>query len=338
VFFRGLTTQIMNILVTGGSGFIGTNLVTDLLKEGHNVTIYDKLKSETYPEISIVADVRDKEKLIRSMHGVDAVYHLAAEHRDDVQPTSLYYDVNVGGAENIIYALEKNDVKRLIFTSTVAVYGLNSGEPSENSSVKPFNDYGKSKYEAETIFSKWADSDHTNCLITVRPTVIFGEKNRGNVYNLLNQLASGKFIKVGKGLNRKSMGYVLNLSRFLTTLLKSEPGQFVYNYADKPDLCMNELIDIFYNTVGKNHKNNFKIPYALGLMGGYCFDILAKITGKTYPISSIRIKKFCADTVVSAEKVKDTGFIAPYLLTDGLKRMIKSEFVTARVHGSSVHG
>ena len=316
----------MNILVTGGSGFIGTNLVTDLLKEDHKVTIYDKQKSETYPDLCIVADVRDKEQLTRSMRDIDAVYHLAAEHRDDVQPTSLYYEVNVGGAENIVYALDKNDVSRLIFTSTVAVYGLNSGTPNENSPIKPFNDYGKSKDKAETIFNKWADSDHTNCLITVRPTVIFGEKNRGNVYNLLYQLSSGKFIKVGKGVNRKSMGYVLNLTSFLTTLLKSEPGQFVYNYADKPDLCMNELINIFHNTIGKNPKNNFRIPYTLGLMGGYCYDILAKITGKTYSISSIRIKKFCANTVINTYNLNETGFVPSYTLAEGLSRMIKSEF------------
>ena len=119
--------QIMNILVTGGSGFIGTNLVTDLLDKGHNVTIYDKRQSETYPDLCIVADIRDREKLTHSMHGIDAVYHLAAEHRDDVQPVSLYYEVNVGGAENLVYALKKNHINRLIFTSTVAVYGLNSG-------------------------------------------------------------------------------------------------------------------------------------------------------------------------------------------------------------------
>ena len=323
----------MNILVTGGSGFIGTNLVNDLLNEGHKVTIYDKQKSETYPDLCIVADIRDKEQLNRSMHGMDAVYHLAAEHRDDVQPTSLYYDVNVGGAENLAYALKKNNVKRLVFTSTVAVYGLNSGSPNEASPVKPFNDYGKSKYEAETVFNKWVDSDNTNCLITVRPTVIFGEKNRGNVYNLLSQLSSGKFIKVGKGINKKSMAYVLNLSRFLTTLLKSEPGQFVYNYADKPDLCMNELIDIFHNTIGQNHRNNFRIPYAIGLMGGYCYDILAKITGKTYPISSIRIKKFCADTVINTDNLQETGFVPSYTLAEGLSRMIKSEFLNTQVHG-----
>jgi nucleoside-diphosphate-sugar epimerase len=317
----------MHILVTGGSGFIGTNLVSDLLELGHKVTIYDKHNSETYPDLCIVGDVRDKEKLTHSMHGAEAVYHLAAEHRDDVRPASLYYEVNVGGAENMVYALKKNDVKRLIFTSTVAVYGLNSGVPNEASPVKPFNDYGKSKYEAETIFNKWADSDHTHCLITVRPTVIFGEKNRGNVYNLLHQLSSGRFIKVGKGINRKSMAYVLNLTSFLVTLLESTPGQFIYNYADKPDLCMNELIKIFYNTLGKNSNANFQIPYTLGLMGGYCYDLLAKITGKTYPISSIRIKKFCADTVINTDKLQKTDFIPSYTLAEGLSRMIKSEFL-----------
>jgi len=261
------------------------------------------------------------------MRDIDAVYHLAAEHRDDVQPTSLYYEVNVDGAENIVYSLKKNHVNRLIFTSTVAVYGLNSGNPSEDSPVKPFNDYGKSKYQAETVFNKWAESNKTHCFITVRPTVIFGEKNRGNVYNLLHQLSSGKFIKVGKGMNRKSMAYVLNLSSFLTTLLKSEPGRFIYNYADKPDLSMNELINIFYDTTGNHSEINFQIPYVLGVMGGYGYDILAKITGQTYPISSIRIKKFCADTVINTDKLKTTGFVPSYTLAEGLSRMIKSEFL-----------
>jgi nucleoside-diphosphate-sugar epimerase len=317
----------MNILVTGGSGFIGTNLVTELLGRGHSVTIYDKRQSEKYPELGIVADIRDKDKLTRSMRGLHAVYHLAAEHSDDVLPVSLYYEVNVGGAENIVYALQKNNVKQLIFTSTVAVYGLNAGSPIEDSLVNPFNDYGKSKYRAETIFNDWADSDPTHCLVIVRPTVIFGEKNRGNVYNLLHQLSSGKFIKVGKGTNKKSMGYVLNLTHFLTALLNAEPGQFVYNYADKPDLSMNELIEIVHHTIRRNHQKNLSIPYALGLMGGYGYDLLSKITGKTYPISSIRIKKFCAETVINTNKLQRTGFVPPYSLAEGLTRMIKSEFL-----------
>jgi nucleoside-diphosphate-sugar epimerase len=317
----------MNILVTGGSGFIGTNLVADLLKEGHNVAIYDKQKSETYPDLCIIGDIRDKEKLTHFMRGVDAVYHLAAEHRDDVQPTSLYYEVNVGGAKNMAYALKENNVKRLIFTSTVAVYGLNSGEPNEDSPIRPFNDYGKSKYEAEVIFNKWADSDHTHCLSIVRPTAIFGEKNRGNVYNLLNQIASNKFIMVGNGKNKKSMGYVLNFVKFLAFLLKTTTGKYVYNYADKPDLRIDELVRITRKALGKRGDLIFRFPYMIGLFGGYGFDLLAKVTGKTYLVSAIRIKKFSADTVINTDKVQKTGFGPSFTLVEGLSRMIKSEFL-----------
>lgn len=316
----------MKILVTGGSGFIGTNLVSDLLKEGHNVLIYDKQRSEAYPDLCIVADVRDKEKLCDSMRGIEVIYHLAAEHRDDVRPVSLYYEVNVGGAENLVYAMGKNGVNRLIFTSTVALYGLNSGEPNEDSPIKPFNDYGKSKYQSEVIFNQWVEADHARSLIIVRPTVIFGEKNRGNVYNLLNQIASGKFMMVGDGKNKKSMGYVLNLTHFMTGLLGSYPGKHVYNYSDKPDLDMEELVKITQETLGMRRINNVRVPYAIGLLGGYAFDGLAKLTGRTFPISAIRIRKFCANTQIASEKLGETGFVSPYSLRDGLKRMILSEF------------
>jgi hypothetical protein len=62
-------------------------------------------------------------------------------------------------------------------------------------------------------------------------------------------------------------------------------------------------------------------------MGGYAFDILAKVTGKTYPISSIRIKKFCANTIINTDKLQKTGFVPSYTLAEGLSRMIKSEFL-----------
>jgi nucleoside-diphosphate-sugar epimerase len=263
------------------------------------------------------------------MKCVEAVYHLAAEHHDNVYPTSLYYEVNVGGAEKIVDAMEKYDIKRLIFTSTAAVYGLNAGVPDENSPVEPFNDYGKSKYKSETIFRKWVNTNDKKSLVVVRPTVIFGEKNRGNVYNLLEQIALNRFIMVGKGKNRKSMGYVYNLTEFLVNLLDSGPGEFIYNYADKPDLSIDNLLKISRSALGKKPKIDFRIPFLIGLLGGYAFDLLSKMTKKTYPISSIRIKKFCSDTIISAEKVKETGFIAPYSLTDGLKRMISSEFFDA---------
>lgn len=316
----------MNILVTGGSGFIGTNLVSDLVREGHRVLIYDKERSEAHPDLCVIADVRDRGKLCDSMRGIEVIYHLAAEHRDDVRPVSLYYEVNVGGAQNVVHAMIKNDVKKLIFTSTVALYGLNAGEPNEDSPAKPFNDYGWSKYKSEIVFNEWAGRDNGRALIIVRPTVIFGEKNRGNVFNLLNQIASGKFMMVGNGKNKKSMGYVLNLSHFMTMLLGNYPGKQVYNYSDKPDLDMKELVKITQETLGIRRNNNIRIPYSIGLLGGYAFDILAKVTGRTFPISAIRIRKFCANTQIASGKLGEIGFVSPYSLRDGLKRMILSEF------------
>jgi len=317
----------MKIMVTGGSGFIGTNLVASLIQAGHEVIIYDKQKSEKYPDLCVKGDVRDREKLVQAMQEVSAIFHLAAEHRDDLQVPSLYYEVNEKGAENVVYSAKYHNVKKLIFTSTAAVYGLNLGEKSEKTPVDPFNDYGKSKYNAEKIFNVWAKEDETRSLCIVRPTVIFGEKNRGNVYNLLKQLATGRFIMIGNGENRKSMGYVFNLTRFLETLIEMGPGKFMYNYADKPDISINELIEVAHEVLEKKQKNYFRIPYTLGIMGGYGYDILSKITGKKYSISAIRIKKFCSETILSAEKLKETGFSAPYALTDGLKRMIRREFL-----------
>ena len=320
----------MNILVTGGSGFIGTNLVTDLLKKGHEVSIYDKNISTPYPELSLVADIRNRDRLNKALHGIDVIYHLAAEHRDDVKPVSLYYDVNVKGAENLVQAADNNNVRRIIFTSSVAVYGLNAGEPSEESTPNPFNEYSKSKLQSEEVFNNWVRRKKDRSLVIVRPVVIFGEKNRGNVYELLRQIASNRFLMIGTGKNKKSMGYVRNISEFLTTFAKSAPGTQVYNYADKPDLTVNALVNTVLKVLGKNPTRQLRIPYPIGLFGGYLSDILAKITGRTYPISSIRIKKFVADTTVSAEKLKGTGFFAPYSLAEGLERMILSEFGTTK--------
>ena len=131
-------------------------------------------------------------------------------------------------------------------------------------------------------------------------------------------------------LSEKLMGYVLNLSSFLTNILDSGPGRYVYNYADKPDMTMEELVRIASEALGNGPGIRWRIPYPIGLLGGYAFDLLARITGKTYPISSIRIKKFVADTRVSAKRIRETGFSAPYSLAEGLNRMIASEFASPR--------
>lgn len=315
----------MNILITGGSGFIGTRLVDDLLKSNHNVKIFDKAPSTKYSDLVTIGDVRDEKALIDACQGMDIIYNLAAEHADDVTPKSLYADVNIGGAKNVISAARVNKIKKIVFTSSVAIYGLNRGTPDESMDGQPFNEYGRTKYEAEKLFLEWGKEDERNSLTIVRPAVVFGESNRGNVYNLIKQIASGKFLMVGDGKNRKSMGYVGNISAFLASLVTAKEGVEIYNFAGKPDLSSSEIVEIIQDELGIQ-KKVLSAPYWLGLIGGYTFDILAKITGKKFPVSSIRIKKFTAETTVATHQLFESGFEEPYSLEEGLRKMIRYEF------------
>lgn len=323
----------MKIAIIGGSGFVGTQLI-DLLKKTTYIEILniDKKQSARHPDVTEIGDVLDKAGLQLLLVGVDAVVLLAAEHRDDIAPSSLYYDVNVGGMKNILFAMEANGIKRIVFTSSVAVYGLNKDNPDESTTVDPFNHYGKSKWQAEQVLQKWY-ADHLDWNIHVlRPTVIFGEGNRGNVYNLLRQIASGKFMMIGKGNNQKSMSYIGNIVAFIYFLLKNKrEGYAVYNYVDKPDLTTNDLVQHTGNVLGKRIPA-LRIPFWIGMLGGYGFDILAWATRKTWSISSVRVKKFCAVTQFDSSKAMASDFVPPYTMEEGLQRTLKAEFGKAQLN------
>jgi nucleoside-diphosphate-sugar epimerase len=238
----------------------------------------------------------------------------------------LYDDVNVTGAENVGNTCTKLGIKSIIFTSSVAVYGFAPVGTDETGTINYFNDYGRTKWLAEEKYRTWLTTDSGNSLTIIRPTVIFGEQNRGNVYNLLRQIAGGKFPMVGKGTNVKSMAYVENVAAFIEYNLNNPPGEHLFNYVDKPDFDMNTLVDAVRHILGKPGKL-FHWPYWVGLTGGLCFDILAKILHKKLPVSSIRVKKFCANTMFDSATIQATGFKPPVSLTQGLERTITYEFV-----------
>ncbi|MCL1665337.1 NAD-dependent epimerase/dehydratase family protein [Elizabethkingia ursingii] len=317
----------MKVAIIGGSGFVGTRLINLLASTGYDLLNIDKNISEKHSEITVIGNVMNKDLLISQLQGVELVVLLAAEHRDDVTPVSLYYDVNVEGMRNTLEAMEANNVQRIIFTSSVAIYGLDKNNPDESFPADPFNHYGKSKWEAEQELQEWYKKHNNWNVNIIRPTVIFGEGNRGNVYNLLNQIATGKFMMIGNGNNQKSMSYIRNVIAFIKFLIEEKNnGYNVYNYVDKPDFTTNDLVhhtsDILNKGIPTTH-----IPYWLGMLGGYGFDMLAWISGKKLNISSVRVKKFCAVTQYDSTKAMSSGFIPPYTMEEGLKNMLKEEFV-----------
>ena len=308
--------------IIGGAGFVGSVLQNVL---NDYVLLDKKLYGTNY------VDICDSHSLAKQIRQEDSIVLLAAEHRDDISPVSRYYYTNVYGTQNVLDEMDRVGCKHLIFTSSVAVYGLNKVNPDENHPVDPFNHYGKSKWEAEKVIKAWYDKDPCGKSVTIiRPTVIFGEKNRGNVYNLLKQIASGKFLMIGKGQNRKSMAYVGNVVAFIKHRLElAEEGYHVFNYIDKPDLTMTSLLGVIEKSLTKKIPS-VRIPIWLGYLGGFGCDVLAFISRKKLAISSVRVKKFVATTQFDATKVHSSGFKAPYTLEEGLERTLNYEFVQER--------
>ena len=335
VFSNNVILNI-KVAVIGGSGFVGTRLMQGFQEyAGVKFKNIDKRQSKAFHAVTHIANVLDKEALVSALKDVELVVLLAAEHRDDVSPVSLYYDVNVQGMKNTLEAMETNGIKRIIFTSSVAIYGLNKDNPDEHMPAEPFNHYGTSKWQAEKVLQKWHKTHRDWNINIIRPTVIFGEGNRGNVFNLLNQIASGRFMMVGKGDNQKSMSYIGNIVAFIEFLMWEKPtGYNVYNYVDKPDFTTNDLV---YHTGEILNKKvpTFHIPYWMGMMGGYGFDLLAFVTRKKLNISSVRVKKFCAVTKYDSKKAMSSGFIPPYTMEEGLKRMLEAEFEVKGSHGTA---
>ena len=305
---------------------MGTNLCRQLALKQQDFEIIDLKISNQFPEKCKIADVRDVESLRETITG-DVVVNLAAVHRDDVRDKSEYQRTNVDGAENVALVCEEKGIDKIVFTSTVAVYGFAEPGTDESGEINPFNEYGRTKFAAEEKLRDWrANGD--NSLLIVRPTVIFGEGNRGNVFNLLNQIASGKFIMVGKGQNKKSMAYIGNIVAFLETCVATDQKYGVYNYVDTPDLTMNELVSQVRAELNGKEGVGPRLPYWLGLVLGYTADLIAKLSGKNLPVSSIRVKKFASSTEFKSAKASLDNFQVPFSLSQGVERTLQSEFIS----------
>ena len=315
------------ITIIGGSGFIGTELVRQLLQDGRKVRIADKKDSAAHPALRVQADVRDISSLRTALRGSEVVYNLAAEHKDNVRPRSLYDEVNVEGARNVCTVAEDLGIPRIIFTSSVAVYGFARPDADESGRLEPFNDYGRTKMLAEAVYREWLSRGQGRSLVIVRPTVVFGPRNRGNVYNLLRQMSSGRFVMVGNGENRKSMAFVENVASFLKEAAGLGPGEHLFNYVDKPDFSMNELVRLVKRCLGRPERISIRIPYALGSAGGAAADVLSILLRREFPISAVRVKKFCATTQFSSSRIASSGFRPPVALREGLERTIAYEFL-----------
>ena len=123
------------------------------------------------------------------------------------------------------------------------------------------------------------------------------------------------------------MAYIGNIVAFLETCVATEQRYGLYNYVDTPDLTMNELVSQVRAELKGQEGVGLRLPYWLGLILGYTADLVAKISGRNLPVSSIRVKKFASSTEFNSAKSNLNNFVAPFRLSDGVERTLLSEFI-----------
>ena len=317
--------QGKSIAIIGGAGFVGSRLSQLFEADGIQAKIFDRVISPIFPNQTTLCDVT-KIDTLNSLESVDTIVNLAAVHSDDVKSWEPYYEANVHGAENICQIACQNNIRQIIFTSSVAIYGFAAPNTNESGEPNYFNDYGKSKYMAEQVYKKWyADDPEKRSLVIIRPTVIFGEGNRGNVYNLFKQIHSGRFVMIGSGDNAKSMAYVGNVCGFIKHCLPKPAGLHIYNYVDGPELDMNSLVGIVREKLFGSRGVGLRIPSTIGLLIGRLFDLVSAATGVSMPVSFIRVQKFLSTTTFASQKMLEE-YEPPYDMIEALTRTLDYEF------------
>lgn len=311
------------IFFTGASGFIGSHFHIALDQNDIiNLDLVEpKFKSNS---MYVKGDVRKFDDLDKALENnpSELIIALAAEHKDFGLTEADYFKTNEFGTENICKAATKHGIKKIIFYSSVAVYGGNTEPSTEEMPPNPNLPYGASKLAGEKVLLKWQSENKDRSVLIIRPTVVYGERNVANMFKLIDQINKGRYFHIGKGTNIKSIIYVKNIVDATLYLKdKMEPGVKIFNYADEPQMTSREIADIITGSLQKKEPINF--PYWLVYLMAIPFDIYIKITGKDIPISSNRVKKFCTQTYHKADKILETGFKPKYSNIQGLNNMVQ---------------
>jgi nucleoside-diphosphate-sugar epimerase len=308
----------VKILVIGHTGFIGQELVERLLQAGHDVRGMDVRPSESRDLPSYTGDVRNKAEVLRAARDVDLIVSLAAEHRDFGITTESYFAVNDVGTLNVVEAAADLGISRLLFFSSVAVYGPGTSL-SEDAPLAPNVPYGASKVAGEGRVVAWASADSRRQAVILRPTVVFGPRNFGNMYNLIRTIAARRFVMVGDGSSTKSVAYVANVADATLYLIdRMAPGLAVYNYCDYPQMTSRELVALISTVLGRRPPR-LRLPLGPVLSAARVVDLAGRLTGYDFPITANRIRKLNTSTAIVSDKIRAEGFQQKTSIEEGLR-------------------
>jgi UDP-glucose 4-epimerase len=305
----------MKILITGGAGFIGSNLAKRLVNEGHSVTVLDsllrgnKLDKDTYSRIRFIkGDVRDLATVIDASKECDLIFHFAAVLGVDIvadNPVETM-DVEVIGTRNVVQAAEVNNVKKIMYASTSGIYGHSAFENtlSEEVLVDPRTSYAMAKRYNEIYLASNHEEKGIN-VISLRFFNVYGnnQDNRMVVPRFFEQAMSNESLTVfGSGKQTRDFTYIDDTVEACVRLMDIN-GSKIVNIANEAEWCIEDLA-----------------------------VLIKEITGSNVPIIHLEAPKKRYDYEVerrvgSSEKLmKLTGYKPDTSLPDGLRKIFSDNY------------
>lgn len=310
----------VKILITGGCGFIGTNLIKYLLTQNCFELLNIDVNQSNINEIQSltkICDIRDFDKLnkIITEFNPDYIVHLAA--RTDLDGKTLKdYSSNTIGVKNIIKAAKKlPSLKRILITSSMLVCRAGY-HPKSNDDYCPTTLYGESKVETEKITRS---SDLQCSWALLRPTSIWGPWFKVPYRNFFDMVRAGRYFHIGNKSCTKTYGYVGNaVYQIQNILFNDESKGQVYYLGDEPT-----NIEEWANEIASEEGHKVvKMPYFLIKMAAYAGDALKKI-GISFPMTSFRLKNMTTNNVIELTNTNKIAPNRPYSRLEGIKKTIE---------------
>jgi len=249
----------MKMLVTGGTGFIGSRLALEGRSQGHTVVVAGQLNSDAeraraqeLERQGVVIEqgpLQDAAFAQRVARGCQIVIHLAAAQHEANVPDEYFFDVNVNGTRTLLEACKASGVQRFVYGSTIGIYGEATGQAlDENSPPRPVNVYGRSKLQAEGVVKAFQDALQV-CIVRISETYGPGDFRLLKLFRAVNR---GRFRIIGDGLNRRQAIHVADLTRglMLAAVSPAAVGE-TFVMAGEQVLTTRDMVQQVANALGK---------------------------------------------------------------------------------------
>lgn len=323
--------MIRKCIIFGGSGFIGSHFASFLISNKYFDEIYlADIKSPISQKVLndkkikyFFCDVRNKITLDLSLGNDDLIANFAAIHREPGHEDYEYYETNLPGAENICRWAGEVQCNNILFTSSISPYGVSESIKDEKTLPNPSTAYGASKLIAEKIHQIWQAQDPSQRLLQiVRPGVVFGSGEGGNVTRLINAVIHNYFFYMGNKATRKSGVYVKELCfamHWMINYQKETKKHFaLYNMSMNPGPSIQEYV-LAVCKVLNIKKIILNIPFWILLSMSYLIETIARPLSIKHPFSPVRIKKLIRSNNILPNFLIEHGYEYQYSLEEAFK-------------------